>query len=107
MARELARLQELEREHALLQELRFSAQRHDHYHRPAMRDFSDPPGSHDARLTAEERQRLRPTVDSLALERLLASAPELPRIVVIAHFATEVRLEDLLAFQHVRYEAGE
>ena len=58
-------------------------------------------------LTVEERRRLRPTVDPAALERFLAAAPDVPRVAVIAHFAIEVYLEDLLAVQRLRYEAGE
>ena len=60
-----------------------------------------------SRLTVEERRRLRDTVDQTALERFLAAAPEVPRVVVIAHFATEVYLEDLLMLQRIRNEAGE
>ena len=59
------------------------------------------------RLTLDERRRLRPTVDPAALERFLAAAPDVPRVAVIAHFAIEVYLEDLLAIQRIRAEAGE
>ena len=73
-----------------------------------MRD-STPEGSQPqgVPLTVEERRRLRPTVDPAALERFLAAGPDVPRVAVIAHFAIEVYLEDLLAVHRLRYEAGE
>lgn len=58
-------------------------------------------------LTADERQRLRPSVNVAALERFLADAPETPRDALIAHFATEVTLDDLLAFMRTMHAAGE
>ena len=73
-----------------------------------MRDSSNedlPPDG--VRLTLAERRRLRPTVDPAALERFLAAAPDVPRVAVIAHFAIEVYLEDLLAIERIRAEAGE
>ena len=54
-------------------------------------------------LTAFERQRLRPTVDPAALERWLVVSHGEFRRAMIAHFATEVTEDDLLA---VRREAG-
>ena len=72
-----------------------------------MRDSSNEGAHPDVRLTVEERHRLRPTVDHAALERFLAAAPDVPRVAVIAHFAIEVYLEDLLALQRIRHQAGE
>ena len=73
-----------------------------------MRDPSNEgPQEDGGRLTVEERRRLRDTVDPAALERFLAAAPSVPRVAVVAHFAVEVYLEDLLALQRIRYEAGE
>jgi hypothetical protein len=57
------------------------------------------PAPHDdsERLTAEERARLRPSVDAAALERFLARAPREARRAVVLHFAQERTLEDFRA----------
>jgi hypothetical protein len=72
---------------------------------PDLDNEGSSPGS--VHLTVEERRRLRHTVDQAALERFLAAVPDVPRVAVIAHFAIEVYLEDLLAIQRIRAEAGD
>jgi hypothetical protein len=48
-------------------------------------------------LTPTERHRLRPGVDPVALERLIAAAGAEARRALVAHFATEVTPDDLRA----------
>jgi hypothetical protein len=61
-------------------------------------------GSGREPLTPLERRRLRATVDPAALERWLVATHGEFRRAVIAHFATEITADDLLA---VRREAGD
>jgi hypothetical protein len=57
------------------------------------------PAPHEdyARLTAEERARLRPSVEVAALERLLARLPPEARRLLLLHFARARTLEDFRA----------